>query len=126
MRVGGRRSCHGRRAVNKPAAGGSGTAGSGPTSRTIGIVRLHYSYEPLIQLAVRGLQFFEHFEAHTGATADFIRTGSRLRTTALRLPPLSRAVQIEVPRCGRRDWRETYTAIIADFLAQAVALPVGR
>ena len=51
------------------------TAGAGPTAKTIGIIRLHYSYEPLIHLAVRGLQFFERFEAHTGATADFIRTG---------------------------------------------------
>jgi glycine/D-amino acid oxidase-like deaminating enzyme len=51
------------------------TAGAGPTSKTIGIVRLHYSYEPLIHLAMRGLEFFQRFEAHTGATADFIRTG---------------------------------------------------
>ncbi|HEY6102210.1 MAG TPA: FAD-binding oxidoreductase [bacterium] len=51
------------------------TAGAGPTSKTIGIVRLHYSYEPLIRLAMLGLEFFRNFEAHTGATADFIRTG---------------------------------------------------
>jgi sarcosine oxidase subunit beta len=51
------------------------TAGAGPTSKTIGIVRLHYSYEPLIRLATRGLEFFQRFEAHTGATADFVRTG---------------------------------------------------
>ena len=51
------------------------TAGAGPTAKTIGIIRLHYSYEPLIHLAVRGLDFFERFEAHTGATADFTRTG---------------------------------------------------
>ena len=51
------------------------TAGAGPTAKTIGIIRLHYSYEPLIHLAMRGLDFFERFEAHTGATADFIRTG---------------------------------------------------
>lgn len=51
------------------------TAGAGPTAKTIGIIRLHYSYEPLIHLARHGLEFFERFEAHTGATADFIRTG---------------------------------------------------
>lgn len=42
----------------------------------------------------------------------------------LRLPP--RGLHIELPRCARRDWRETYTAILADFLAQAVSLPIGR
>jgi hypothetical protein len=42
----------------------------------------------------------------------------------LRLP--QRALHIELPRCARRDWREAYTSILADFLAQAVSLPVGR
>jgi glycine/D-amino acid oxidase-like deaminating enzyme len=51
------------------------TAGAGPTAKTIGIIRLHYSYEPLIHLAMRGLEFFERFEAHTGGTADFVRAG---------------------------------------------------
>jgi hypothetical protein len=37
-----------------------------------------------------------------------------------------RALHIELPRCARRDWREAYTAILADFLDQAVALPIGR
>lgn len=72
-----------------------GTAGSGPTSRTIGIVRLHYSYEPLIQLAVRGLQFFEQFEAHTGATADFIRTGFLLLARPDQLPGVEANVALQ-------------------------------
>ena len=46
------------------------------------------------------------------------------RDGILRLP--ERALHIELPRCARRDWRETYTAILADFLDQAVTLPVGR
>jgi hypothetical protein len=46
------------------------------------------------------------------------------RAGVLRLT--ERGLQIELPRCARRDWRETYTAILADFLAQAVMLPVGR
>ena len=28
--------------------------------------------------------------------------------------------------CARRDWREMYGAILADFLTQAAALPAGR
>jgi len=37
-----------------------------------------------------------------------------------------RALHIELPRCGRRDWREMYGAILADFVAQAAVLPAGR
>jgi hypothetical protein len=36
------------------------------------------------------------------------------------------AVHIELPRCARRDFRDTYTAILADFLTQAILVPVGR
>jgi hypothetical protein len=50
-------------------------------------------------------------------------TGAK-RDGILRLP--ERALHIELPRCARRDWRAVYTAILADFLAQAVVLPVGR
>jgi hypothetical protein len=46
------------------------------------------------------------------------------RDGILRLP--ERALQIELPRCERRDWRDTYTSILADFLAQAVTLSAGR
>jgi hypothetical protein len=46
------------------------------------------------------------------------------RDGALRLP--ERGLRIELPRCARRDWREAYTSILADFLSQAVTLPVGR
>jgi len=46
------------------------------------------------------------------------------RDGILRLP--QRALHIELPRCARREWRETYTSILADFLAQAVVLPAGR
>jgi hypothetical protein len=37
-----------------------------------------------------------------------------------------RALRIALPRCARRDWRETYGAILADFVTQAAALPAGR
>jgi hypothetical protein len=52
------------------------------------------------------------------------RAADARRAGILRLP--ERALHIELPRCARRDWREAYTAILADFLAQAVALPSGR
>jgi hypothetical protein len=46
------------------------------------------------------------------------------REGVLRLP--ERALHIELPKAARSDFREVYTAILADFLAQAVTLPVGR
>ncbi len=46
------------------------------------------------------------------------------RAGILRLP--ERGLQIDLPRCPRREWRDAYAAILADFLTQAVVLPVGR
>jgi hypothetical protein len=37
-----------------------------------------------------------------------------------------RALHIELPKAARTDWRETYIAILADFLVQAVPLPAGK
>jgi hypothetical protein len=46
------------------------------------------------------------------------------RDGILRLP--RRALHIELPRAARFDWRDTYVAILADFLTQAVPLPAAR
>jgi hypothetical protein len=57
--------------------------------------------------------------------ADPIRyaaTGAK-RAGILRLP--RQALHIELPRAARVEWRETYTAILADFLVQAFPLPPG-
>ncbi len=51
------------------------TVGGGPTGRSSGIVRMHYSYAPLIQLALRSREVFEDFDAAVGGSADFKRTG---------------------------------------------------
>jgi hypothetical protein len=51
---------------------------------------------------------------HLGGGSDGVRRAS------------PRALQIALPRCARRDWRETYGAILADFVTQAAALPAGR
>jgi hypothetical protein len=58
--------------------------------------------------------------------ADPVAYGAAVtrREGVLRLP--ERGLHIELPRCARRDWRDAYTAILADFLAQAGSLPVGR
>ncbi|MDR7543124.1 MAG: FAD-binding oxidoreductase [Armatimonadota bacterium] len=49
--------------------------GAGPTGQSSGIVRMHYSYAPLIRLALRSLRVFEQFDEVVGGTADFRRTG---------------------------------------------------
>src|SRR5262249_58534693 len=57
--------------------------------------------------------------------ADTIRyaaTGAK-RAGILRLP--RQALHIELPKAARVEWRETYTAILADFLVQALPLPPG-
>ncbi len=46
------------------------------------------------------------------------------RDGILRLP--QRALHIELPKSARTDWRETYIAILADFLVQAAPLPTAR
>ena len=46
------------------------------------------------------------------------------RDGILKLP--ERALHIELPKAARLDHREVYTAIVADFVAQAVSLPRGR
>jgi len=54
------------------------------------------------------------FYAASGAKRDGI----------LKLP--ERAVHIELPTAARVEFRDLYTAILADFVAQAVTLPRGR
>jgi hypothetical protein len=72
-----------------------------------------------------------HLRGHAGAPrlevrvepADLIvytASGAK-RDGILRWPAC--ALHIELPRVARADWREVYTAILADFLAQVAALP---
>ena len=56
-------------------------------------------------------------------TLRYTASGAK-RGGVLRLP--ERALHIELPRSARTDFRELYTAILAEFLAQAVALPAAR
>lgn len=51
------------------------TIASGPTGRSSGIVRMHYSNDPLIRLALRSRKVFEAFGDVVGGDADFRRTG---------------------------------------------------
>lgn len=71
------------------------TVGAGPTSKSIGIIRLHYTYAPLVQLASRSLELFSQFESLTGGTADFARIGFLLLASAQQLPSLRANVELE-------------------------------
>jgi hypothetical protein len=37
-----------------------------------------------------------------------------------------RALRIELPPCPWHDWRETYGAVLADFVTEATVLSAGR
>jgi hypothetical protein len=75
-----------------------------------------------------------HLRGHAGAPrldvlvepADpvFYAASGAKRDGILKLP--ERALHIELPRTARVEYREIYTAILADFVAQAVTLPQGR
>jgi hypothetical protein len=56
-------------------------------------------------------------------TLRYAASGAK-RDGILRLP--QQALHIELPRAARREWRETYTAILADFLVQAFQLSSGK
>lgn len=69
--------------------------GSGPTARTVGIVRLHYSHESLVELARRSLERFVHFQELTGHSADFTRTGFLLLAPAHEVEGLVANVELQ-------------------------------
>ena len=56
-------------------------------------------------------------------TLRYAASGAK-RDGILRLP--QPALHIELPKVARTEWRETYTAILADFLVQAAPLPAGK
>jgi hypothetical protein len=59
------------------------------------------------------------------AGAASTTTDTRAELPGVLLRP-ERALRIELPPCARRDWRDMYGAVLADFVAQAAALPAGR
>jgi sarcosine oxidase subunit beta len=69
--------------------------GSGPTSKSIGIIRQHYSYEPLIRMVLRSLELFSRFEELTGGTADFTRAGFLLLVSPSQMPSLRTNVTLQ-------------------------------
>jgi hypothetical protein len=56
-------------------------------------------------------------------TLRYTASGAK-RCGILRVP--ERALHIELPKAARAEWREVYTAILAEFLVQAAAYHPGR
>jgi hypothetical protein len=56
-------------------------------------------------------------------TLRYTASGAK-RCGILRVP--ERALHIELPKAARTEWREVYTAILADFLVQAAGYDPGR
>src|SRR5213592_5296150 len=54
----------------------------------------------------------------------FYAASGAKREGILKLP--ERAVHIELPKAARVEFRDLYTAILADFVAQAITMPRGR
>jgi sarcosine oxidase subunit beta len=48
---------------------------AGPTGRSCGIIRQHYSHPITVRMALESLHFFENFEERVGGDCDFRRTG---------------------------------------------------
>ncbi|HEY3249050.1 MAG TPA: FAD-binding oxidoreductase [bacterium] len=71
------------------------TVGAGPTSKSIGIIRLHYSYEPLVRMAQRSLTLFSDFVNVTGGTADFAQIGFLLLVSDSQMPTLRENVSLQ-------------------------------
>ena len=50
-------------------------AGQGASGRSSALIRMHYSFAPEVQLAVKSLEIFRNWEEIVGVTGDFRRTG---------------------------------------------------
>ena len=49
--------------------------GSGSSGRSSGLIRMHYTYPPEVQLAVKSLEMFQNWEEIVGEPSDFRKTG---------------------------------------------------
>jgi hypothetical protein len=88
-------------------------------------VRLRALAELIRDAHLRSSQEIQRLEVRVEPIdAAITRAGGARRAGILRLP--ERGLRIDLPKCARPDWREVYTSILADFLAEAVTLPAGR
>lgn len=88
-------------------------------------LRLRTLYELIRDVHLRGAPGAPKLEILIEpADKIFYAASGSQRDGILRLS--ARALHLELPRAARMDIREPYTAILAEFLAQAATLPAGR
>lgn len=68
---------------------------SGPTGRSCGIVRQHYSHEVTAGMALRAVEVFENFDEVVGGDCDFHRTGFLLAVGPDRVDTLRANVALQ-------------------------------
>jgi glycine/D-amino acid oxidase-like deaminating enzyme len=68
---------------------------SGPTGRSVGIIRQHYSNRITARMALRGLQVFQNFDDVVGGECDFHQTGFLLSAREEELPTLEANVALQ-------------------------------
>jgi sarcosine oxidase subunit beta len=68
---------------------------SGPTGRSVGIIRQHYSSAVTARMALRGLQEFENFDDMVGGECDFHQTGFLLSAREEELETLEANVALQ-------------------------------
>jgi len=90
-----------------------------------GAVRLRALFELIRDAHLRGHPGAPRLEVRVEPADPLVYTASGAKRWGILRRP-SRALHIELPRAARHDWRAVYSAILADFLAQAVTLPAAR
>jgi len=68
---------------------------SGPTGRSCGIIRQHYSHPVTIRMALDSLRFFESFGERVGGTCDFRCTGYLLAAGPEQIGTLAANVELQ-------------------------------
>ena len=68
---------------------------SGPTGRSSGIVRQHYTLEPLATMARDSLQVFQDFSEQVGGSAGFVQTGAVFLSSERLAPALRETVEMQ-------------------------------
>jgi len=97
---------------------------------TVGVDRELAFYLRTLLVFIRDAHLGAHVEARyldvviePADTLRYAASGAK-RVGILRVP--ERALHIELPKAARTEWREVYTAVLADFLLQAAADDPGR
>jgi sarcosine oxidase subunit beta len=68
---------------------------AGPTGRSCGIIRQHYSHEVTARMARRGLEIFQNFDDVVGGNCDFRRTGCLVPVGSRDVPSLEANVALQ-------------------------------